>query len=282
MARQEIWGTKDPLELIFSPRVVPPGYVPYHWHDAYEFNFEIEGSFQIFINHVKYDAGPGDFFATNPGEFHSFESKTGDTSITMIIPSDFFRRFAPNSPLPVFPNVFPPEQKAEINRRIRYCNELYEAGLKGNSLAFFGELFYFLSYLYELRIKDARLDQIAMTETQKQRLEQLSSFVEEHYREPVTLEEAAGLLHLQTNYFCRFFKKVTGMSFMEYLNEYRIINIYQDLVNTSDPVGEIMRRHGFYDSKVFRKYFFKRYQATPSQVRQRHAISQYGDLSRTV
>ena len=98
----------------------------------------------------------------------------------MIIPSDFFRRFAPNSPLPVFPNVFPPEQKAEINRRIRYCNELYEAGLKGNSLAFFGELFYFLSYLYELRIKDARLDQIAMTETQKQRLEQLSSFVEEH------------------------------------------------------------------------------------------------------
>ena len=91
-----------------------------------------------------------------PGEFHSFESKTGDTSITMIIPSDFFRRFAPNSPLPVFPNVFPPEQKAEINRRIRYCNELYEAGLKGNSLAFFGELFYFLSYLYELRIKDAR------------------------------------------------------------------------------------------------------------------------------
>ena len=77
MARQEIWGTKDPLELIFSPRVVPPGYVPYHWHDAYEFNFEIEGSFQIFINHVKYDAGPGISLPQIPGNFIPLSRKQG-------------------------------------------------------------------------------------------------------------------------------------------------------------------------------------------------------------
>lgn len=277
MEHQEIWKTKEPVDIVFSPRVVPPGYVPYHWHDAYEFNFEIEGSFQVMIHHDKYVAGPGDFFAINPGEPHSFVSEKGDTSITMIIPSNFFKRFAPNEPLPVFPNVFSKEQKAVIGEWLMRCNHLYEASLESNFLDFYGELFYLLSYLYQQRKKDARLEQIALSDTQKHRLEILTSYIEEHYNESIGLNDAAGILHLQPNYFCRFFKKLTGMSFMEYLNDYRIIKIYRDIIDTDDSIRDIIIRHGFDDYKIFRKYFYRRYQATPSHVRKFKVISQYSE-----
>ena len=42
------------------------------------------------------------------------------------------------------------------------------------------------------------------------RIRSITSYVEEHFREPVTLEEAASLLGIGKEYFCRFFKKEYG------------------------------------------------------------------------
>ena len=47
-------------------------------------------------------------------------------------------------------------------------------------------------------------------------------------------------------YFCRFFKKCMGTTFLEYQNDIRISHIYQDLVSTNDKISEVRKNNSVY------------------------------------
>ena len=71
-------------------------------------------------------------------------------------------------------------------------------------------------------------------------LRKIISYVNEHYTEKLSLEEVANQVGFSREYFCRFFKKKMGVTFLEYQNEYRLSFIYKDLINTKDPVHVIL------------------------------------------
>lgn len=48
------------------------------------------------------------------------------------------------------------------------------------------------------------------------------TYVEKHFREPVSLSDISDELGLGKECFCRFFKKNMGLSFLSYLNEVRL------------------------------------------------------------
>ena len=91
--------------------------------------------------------------------------------------------------------------------------------------------------------------------------------MEHHYAEEITLGEAAEEAGLNKEYFCRFFKKQMGSTFLEYQNELRLSHIYHDLLTTNDLIQTILERHGFTNDKLFRRMFRERFEKTPSQVR---------------
>ena len=115
-------------------------------------------------------------------------------------------------------------------------------------------------------------DRVSLVATQTragkmERLEQICKYVDHHYREEMTLQEAAEELELNREYFCRFFKHSICSSFMRYVNQLRLNFIYQYLLHTDDPVQEIMERHGFFNQKLFYRMFKERYHCTPRQAR---------------
>lgn len=278
MIRQEIWESKESYDIFFSPRRVPrDNYVPYHWHDAYEFGLELEGSFAITVKHKEYIIREGDIIAVNPMEIHTSRSLSGDCSITVIIPSIFFKKYAPNAPLPVFPNKFNHDQTARLRELLKRCNEKYELAQEENYLAFYSELFHFVDVLYEQRLTEVKDNTVLLSDFEKERLGIITDYIAKHYSEPLTLQDAAAVLHLQPNYFCRFFKKITGMSFLQYLNDFRVIRIYRDIIYTNDPIKDILPRHGFYDYKNFRQCFYRRYQCTPTEMRRCRTLSQFDE-----
>lgn len=57
------------------------------------------------------------------------------------------------------------------------------------------------------------------------------------------------------------------MSFLRYLNEVRVAHVYQDLVNTEEPISYIMEKNGFTNRKLFNRTFRELYGTTPSAVR---------------
>lgn len=66
-----------------------------------------------------------------------------------------------------------------------------------------------------------------------------------------------------------------GMSFLQYVNEVRISHIYQDLIRTDTPVGELADQNGFSNQKLFNRTFKEIYGCTPSSVRINNLIWRY-------
>ena len=100
-----------------------------------------------------------------------------------------------------------------------------------------------------------------------ERFSKILTFTEMNYQKPITLEDVAAEVHLQANYFCRFFKETAGISYQRYLNEYRLSRIYQDLIATDIPIGQLLDIHGFSNYNLFRRLFQECFHKTPREVR---------------
>ena len=100
-----------------------------------------------------------------------------------------------------------------------------------------------------------------------ERLDQICTYVEHHYMEEISLQDAADELGLNREYFCRFFKQNTGISFIRYVNQVRINHIYQELLHSDEGIQEITERHGFYNQKLFYRMFKERYDCSPRQLK---------------
>lgn len=53
-------------------------------------------------------------------------------------------------------------------------------------------------------------------------LNQLITWTEQNYKNRITIDDAARVMHLSRSYFCNYFKQKTGMTYLSYLNRLRI------------------------------------------------------------
>ncbi|MBQ9063286.1 MAG: PocR ligand-binding domain-containing protein [Eubacterium sp.] len=88
-----------------------------------------------------------------------------------------------------------------------------------------------------------------------------------HYSEPVTLAGAARSAGVHPSYLSSLFRKVTGLTFKDYLNQIRIEHALELLKNTDYPIMEIAISCGFNDQSYFTKVFKKQTGMTPRQFR---------------
>lgn len=100
-----------------------------------------------------------------------------------------------------------------------------------------------------------------------ERIRNVIRFVAQHFQENISSQDAAAFLGISKKHFCRIFKKNTGTSFLQYLDEVRLSKIYSDLEYTSLPIAEIMEKNGFMNQKRFNLSFKKMYGCTPSSIR---------------
>lgn len=95
--------------------------------------------------------------------------------------------------------------------------------------------------------------------TQKETLKKIFNFIEQNYRDSISLADIASVAGFTESYFCRFFKGATGRTLVEYLNEYRCHIARRRLENDSDSITEIALESGFssvsYFSRTFKSYF---------------------------
>ena len=85
------------------------------------------------------------------------------------------------------------------------------------------------------------------------------------YAERFTVEEMSELCMVSKYHFCRVFKRVTGMSAMQYLNEYRLKIAETTLENTDRSVADVARACGFEDESYFCRCYKKHFGVTPGK-----------------
>ena len=94
-------------------------------------------------------------------------------------------------------------------------------------------------------------------------------YIEQHYRENLTLEVLSGVVHMNPYYFSAFFKKSSGQNFKDYLNQVRMRHAVAMLVSTDKRAAEIADEVGFRDGRSFSELFQRYYGETPSNYRKR-------------
>ena len=92
-------------------------------------------------------------------------------------------------------------------------------------------------------------------------------YIQNHYSEPITLEEVSSAVGLSTAYFSTLFKKTEGGGFAKYLIQVRMEQAKSLLRETNAPVAEICRRVGYNDLKHFTHTFEKTVGVKPATYR---------------
>ena len=92
-------------------------------------------------------------------------------------------------------------------------------------------------------------------------------YIQEHYRETITLEEVSGIAGFNASYFSALFKKESGMTFLEYLSNVRVNKAKELLHNTELSIAEICCNVGYLDIKHFNKIFKRITSVSPAEFR---------------
>ncbi|MGB9791779.1 MAG: AraC family transcriptional regulator [Thermacetogeniaceae bacterium] len=98
-------------------------------------------------------------------------------------------------------------------------------------------------------------------------MEETKRFIEEHLSEELTLETISRNFFLSPYYFCRLFKRLTGMTVMEFATSLRINKAKEILEKTNQPISEVARAVGYSDPNYFSRVFKKLTGMTPSKYR---------------
>ncbi len=99
------------------------------------------------------------------------------------------------------------------------------------------------------------------------RINKVFNHVREHFQELITLTEIADLVSMTEPSFCRYFKKLTSKTFIQFLNEYRLVHASKLLAEKKISITEVCYESGFGNFSHFNKQFKVFTGKTPSQYR---------------
>ena len=98
-------------------------------------------------------------------------------------------------------------------------------------------------------------------------VQQILRYVEQHYDQSITLEQAAELVHMNKNYFCKLFKKEIGDNFISYLTRIRMEQATPLLMDGRWPAYQVAEMVGYNNYRYFCKLYKKHTGVTPGEVR---------------
>ena len=105
--------------------------------------------------------------------------------------------------------------------------------------------------------------QLTVSEAETERMKRVLEFVLKHFRKEIRIEQIASVAGMAPAAFCRYFRKRTGKSFVEYLNELRISHARKLLTEADLSVGQVGFECGFNNISHFHRQFRQHTGTTP-------------------
>ncbi|WP_027075471.1 AraC family transcriptional regulator [Maribacter antarcticus] len=101
----------------------------------------------------------------------------------------------------------------------------------------------------------------------REKINKVYEYVFQNIQEGIRLEDASSVLNMAPSSFCRFFKKKTGLSFMEYVKNVRVGIAAKLLAETDKQITQICFESGYNNLANFNHYFKANMGKTPSDYR---------------
>lgn len=241
-----------------------------HWHRDLEICYVFKGVCKIAINGHEKALEAGDLLVVNSGDTHRFQLHyLGPCdAVSIIIPYEFLKQRIPNydslrfETYPCGTAAKPLEEDLKAMIPILRHKETDE---------YFPLLINSLLY----RVIYSLLGCVCLSETpkqdvslrHKQQCQTILDYIETHFKDDISLEDAAHNSSFCKEYFARFVKENLGITFKQYLTELRLNEAYRMLTSTDITVLQIALDCGFPNCKSFITSFKRKYSVTPQTYR---------------
>ena len=233
--------------------------LPAHWHEHLEIVYVTGGAITASINDVSYELKKGDIFLVNSNDIHYTYTHEDARYFLLQIPPVHLERVSPRWNSLKFQEFIPGESEdGEKNRNmVRAClnsqmaeifheiDGLYQEKKEGYHLLVLAAVYRLLFLLYTEGIRteeEASGSHGALRDLERMKL--CMEYVQAHYGETISLADAAGLLSITPEHFCRLFRKYTGQTFLAYVNQIRMEHFYNDLLETDENITFLLDKNG--------------------------------------
>lgn len=120
------------------------------------------------------------------------------------------------------------------------------------------------------KLEGGRKDQKQREAFREPLIERAVRYMELNFQKPLGLGEISGYLGISSSYFSHLFKKETGKTYVEYLNELRLHKVLEELKNSNMKLSVIAERNGFNNLEYFSRFFKKHMGVSPAKWRQQN------------
>ncbi|MDI6034322.1 AraC family transcriptional regulator [Flavobacterium sp. LB2P84] len=249
----------------------------WHFHPEFELTFIVapNGTRRVGDHIGNFEGSDLVFIGSNiPHLNFDYGIKTEYEKVVLQIKEDFFKNDFITTPelasiYQLFENskkviCFHGAVKDEIGKRLQKIHLLsqFEQFIEVLSL------FQILSTSNEMTFLHNKPFENLYNNKEQLRLKVVYKFIEENYQRAVSIEEISHLTHLSKAAFCRYFKKMTRLTFTEFLNQYRIEQAKR-LLKSDKNVTETCFECGFESLSYFNRIFKKVVGENPIQFKKR-------------
>ena len=246
-----------------------------HAHDFYHIVFYTKGKGYFSKDGIFEKAEPGRCVLIHPGQKHDFVSKMQSAVYSEITFSyqttkgkkshlsfnDLLSHISGDECQIVEPVLLPKEtRKTFYQYIIQITDYLNSSHSKANYYASCT-----LEYIFRYLIQNCtQQDNSAIVDN---RLKQVQLWIEQNYKEIISMDDLAKKAGLSKGYFFRAFKKNFGVAPLTYQQQLKIEAAKTLLKTTQLRCNEISSRVGFNDVYFFHRIFKKHVDMTPNQYR---------------
>ena len=247
----------------------------WHYHPEYELTFIVNGKGRRLIgDHHEYFES-GDLVLIGPGLPHTWMSdssmKENCEAIVIQFSVEFIERFSGlDESYAINKLLLSSKQGVSINENKSAALKNLIKNLPGKKgIEKITDLLHILDEISKSKISSlaSSFYQPLKGSTNEKRINLVCQYIQKHATEILTIQKAASLIHLSPSAFCKFFKRMTGKTFSDYVNEIRIANVCNDLIATDKQVAEIAYHNGFETLTYFNPIFLKKIKMRPSNYR---------------
>lgn len=248
---------------------------PYHFHFENEIVLVNKSYGKILINEQMVEYQEGDIFIFGSNMPHSFvcapDVKHAQSLVIQFNNDCFGESFFQ---LPELRNISHMLDKSKFGLRIagsqarlirmvkKTCSS---SGIQ--SIINLISLLYTISQSKNIELIASNVDYYDKT-LEPHKLNAAIEWLNNNYFRTIKLVELATITNITEEAFCRLFKKNTGKTFLQYLNDIRVNEAAKKLIETELSITQIAYEVGFSNISSFNRYFKKQKKLSPSEFRQ--------------
>ena len=244
-----------------------------HDHSAVEILLTLEGMVTYTIEDKIYQVRKGEILIVPPDTLHSLTMGEGSSRYLFLFESDAIMTMRDIKSMAMyFHKPFHLRDGSDAHVRIRElllrAREAYEKReLMWNTMCYscILRVYATLGQRYLSGIRPRTEDNLRNMDSEV--ITAVMTYINNHYREELSLEDVARFAGFSRYYFSRSFKKQTGYSFKDYLCQKRLQVAVELLIGTDTAMKDIALQSGFGSVATFNRVFREKKGCTPTQYR---------------